>query len=177
MHGRRAVDTIRLVAPHLDAEEEADDLERRELEQSAALRPLPGARELVDLVPADRFAIVTSGSRALALARLRATGIPVPRVLVTAEGVAAGKPDPSGYLRAAAELGARPADVLVLEDAPAGVEAGLAAGMTVVAVLTTNGEEALGAAHARIPDLRALLPQAEAAAGRESAPLPQASAC
>jgi len=157
--GRRSADLIRLVAPHLDAEAEAATIEREEIELADdGLRPLPGARELVEWVPADRFAIVTSGSRALAVARLRAAGIPVPEVLVTAEQVQEGKPDPAGYLRAAALLGVDPADCVVLEDAPAGVEAGLAAGMTVVGVLTAD-TSTLRKAHSRVPDLGALLPE------------------
>jgi len=155
-HGRRSIDLIRLVAPHLDAEVEAANVEREEIAQASSLRPLPGARELVDAVPAERFAIVTSGSRALALARLRAAGLPVPAVLVTAEEVDAGKPHPAGYLRAAELLGVDPAHSVVLEDAPAGVEAGRAAGMTVIAVLTTNDASALTRAHSRVRDLRAL---------------------
>ena len=155
-HGRRSIDLIRLVAPHLDAEAEAADVEREEIAQTSGLRPLPGARDLVDAVPAERFAIVTSGSRALALARLRAAGLPVPAVLVTAEEVDDGKPHPAGYLRAAELLGVDPAHSVVLEDAPAGVEAGRAAGMTVIAVLTTNEASALTRAHSRVRDLRAL---------------------
>jgi len=155
-HGRRSIDLIRLVAPHLDAEIEAANVEREEIAQTTGLRPLPGARELVDAVPAERFAIVTSGSRALALARLRAAGLPVPAVLVTAEEVDDGKPHPAGYLRAAELLGVDPAHSVVLEDAPAGVEAGRAAGMTVIAVLTTNEASALTRAHSRVRDLRAL---------------------
>ena len=155
-HGRRSIDLIRLVAPHLDAEIEAANVEREEIAQTTGLRPLPGARELVDAVPAVRFAIVTSGSRALALARLRAAGLPVPAVLVTAEEVDDGKPHPAGYLRAAELLGVDPAHSVVLEDAPAGVEAGRAAGMTVIAVLTTNDASALTKAHSRVRDLRAL---------------------
>jgi HAD superfamily hydrolase (TIGR01509 family) len=158
-HGRRSVDLIRLVAPHLDADAEAARIEQEEIAAAAELRPLPGARELVASLPDERFAIVTSGSRALAEARLRAVGIPVPNVLVTAEQVDDGKPDPAGYLRAAALLGVDPADSIVLEDAPAGVEAGRAAGMTVVAVLTTSDESSLRKAHRRVPDLRALLPE------------------
>ena len=157
-HGRRAADLIRLVAPHLDAETEAARIQREEIKGSSGLRPLPGARELVASVPADRFAIVTSSSRPLAVARLRAAGIPVPGLLVTAEEVDNGKPDPAGYRRAAELLGVEPAHSLVLEDAPAGVEAGLAAGMTVIAVTTTNDESSLRRAHARVRDLRALLP-------------------
>jgi mannitol-1-/sugar-/sorbitol-6-phosphatase len=157
-HGRRAADLIRLVAPHLDAETETARIQREEIKRSSGLQPLPGARELVASVPANRFAIVTSSPRPLALARLRAAGLPVPGVLVTAEDVDNGKPDPTGYLRAAELLGLEPAHSLVLEDAPAGVEAGLAAGMTVIAVTTTNDESALRRAHARVADLRALLP-------------------
>ncbi len=156
-HGRRSVDLIRLVAPHLDAVAEAARVEREEVATAPGLQALPGARALVEAIPADRFAIVTSGSRALAVARLRAAGLPVPQVLVTAEQVDHGKPDPAGYLRAAALLGVEPAHSVVLEDAPVGVEAGLAAGMTVIAVLTTNDESALRAAHSRVPDLPALL--------------------
>ena len=155
-HGRRSVDLIRLVAPHLDADAEAAEVERQEIENAKGLRPLPGARDLVEAVPADRFAVVTSGSRALAIARLRAAGLPVPKVLVTAEQVEAGKPNPAGYLRAAALLGVDPVRCLVLEDAPAGVDAGLSAGMTVIAVLTTNNESALRNAHRRVRDLQAL---------------------
>jgi HAD superfamily hydrolase (TIGR01509 family) len=157
-HGRRSVDLIRLVAPHLDADSEARLIEQEEIEAATDLRALPGARELVDSVPAERFAIVTSGTRALALARLRATELPVPAVLVAAEEVDRGKPDPAGYLRAAELLGVDPADGVVLEDAPAGIEAGRAAGMTVIAVATTNDRSALRRANTVVPDLRALVP-------------------
>jgi sugar-phosphatase len=146
------------VAPHLDAEAEATGIDREQIAAAASLTPLPGARELVESVPENRFAIVTSGSRALAVARLQAAGIRVPDVLVTAEQVEHGKPDPAGYLRAARLLGVDPAQAVVLEDAPAGVEAGRAAGMTVVAVLTTSDESSLRHAHSRVPDLRSLLP-------------------
>jgi HAD superfamily hydrolase (TIGR01509 family) len=155
-HGRRSIDLIRLVAPHLDAEAEAALIEREDIDRAGELRPLPGARELVASVPPERFAIVTSASRPVAVARLRAAGIPVPRVLVTAEHVERGKPDPAGYLRAAKLLGVDPAYAVVLEDAPTGVAAGRAAGMTVLAVLTTSDESELSDAHSRVRDLRAL---------------------
>jgi mannitol-1-/sugar-/sorbitol-6-phosphatase len=159
-HGRRPIDLIRLIAPHLDAEAEAAQIERDEIADAARSRALPGARELVEAIPAERFAIVTSGSRAVALARLRAAGLPLPKVMVTADDVQNGKPNPAGYLRAAARLGIEPAHSLVLEDAPAGVAAGLAAGMKVIAVLTTNTESALRPAHRRVSTLRTLLPEA-----------------
>ena len=171
--GRRSIDLIRLVAPHLDADAEAARIECEEIERAQEIRPLPGARELVGSLRADRFAIVTSGTRALALARLSSAGIPIPDVLVTAENVDAGKPDPAGYLRAASLLGVEPADSVVLEDAPVGVEAGLAAGMTVIAVLTTTEESALRDAHRRVADLRELLPESDGELrlrGRDSNP-------
>jgi sugar-phosphatase len=90
----------------------------------------------------------------------------VPDVLVTADEVENGKPDPAGYLHAASLLGVDPAHSVVLEDAPAGVEAGVAAGMTVIAVLTTNSESALRSAHSRVPDLAALLPERSTASVR-----------
>jgi sugar-phosphatase len=157
-HGRRSVDLIRLVAPHLDAEVEASRVEQEEVASATSVRALPGARELVQRVPATGFAIVTSGSRRLAVARLEAAGLPVPEVLVTAEDVENGKPDPAGYLRAAGRLGVEPEHSLVIEDAPAGVDAGLSAGMNVIAVLTTNDESSLRRAHRRVADLSALLP-------------------
>ena len=158
-HGRPTIDVIRAVAPHLDADAEAAAIDREQIAEVDGLRALPGARELVESVPAGRFAVVTSASRPLAESRLRAAGLPVPDVLVTADEVENGKPDPAGYLRAACLLGVDPAHSVVLEDAPAGVEAGIAAGMTVIGVLTTNSESALRSAHSRVPDLSALLPQ------------------
>ena len=156
-HGRRTVDLIRVVAPHLDAEVEAATIEQEEIGSVNGLRALPGARELMESVPEDRLAIVTSGSRPLALARLRAADLPVPKVVVTAEDVEAGKPDPAAYLRAAELLGVEPAHSLVIEDAPAGIDAGVAAGMTVIGVTTTNDESALERADTVVPDLYALL--------------------
>ena len=179
-HGRRSIDLIRLVAPHLDAEAEAARIEQDEIAHADGLQPLPGARELLGSVPAGRLAIVTSGTHSLAVARLQAAGLPVPEVLVTAEQVEAGKPDPAGYLRAAALLGVDPAHCVVLEDAPAGVEAGLAAGMTVIAVLTTSDEAALRHAHTRVSDLSALLPHPNGTRGtraRSSVRTARASAC
>jgi HAD superfamily hydrolase (TIGR01509 family) len=171
-HGRRTVDLIRRVAPQLDADVEAAELEREDAASADDVRALPGARELVESVPSDRFAIVTSGTRAVAVARLRAAGIPIPDVLVTAEQVEDGKPNPAGYLRAAELLGVDPADALVLEDAPAGVEAGLAAGMTVIAVVTVGDASSVGNAHGCVPDLRALLPSGNGRRRRAPALVP-----
>ena len=156
-HGVPTIEVIRTVAPHLDANAEAAAIEREQIEEVDGLRALPGARELVASLPAGRFAVVTSASRQLAESRLRAAGLPVPDVLVSSDDVEHGKPNPAGYLRAACLLGVDPAHSVVLEDAPAGVEAGVAAGMTVIGVLTTNPASALRDAHSRVPNLAALL--------------------
>jgi sugar-phosphatase len=171
MHGRRSEDLVRLVAPGLDAPREAADVERRQTDDSDDVRALPGARELIAAIPPDRFAIVTSCPEPLARARLRAAGLPVPAVLITSERVGAGKPDPEGYVNAARTLGVDPAHCLVLEDAPVGVAAGLAAGMTVFAVVTTHAEADLHAAHRRVADLCVLLPFSVRSTAEDGAPL------
>jgi mannitol-1-/sugar-/sorbitol-6-phosphatase len=149
-HGRRSADHIRLVAPHLDWNVEAALLERRETETAKTATPLPGAIALYRSVPSAFRAVVTSGSRPLAIARLRGAGFALPNVLVTADDVSAGKPDPEGYLQAAHRIKVAPAGALVIEDAPAGIAAGKAAGMPVLALTTTYPPEALAAADAVI---------------------------
>ena len=149
-HGRRSADHIRLVAPHLDWNAEAALLERRETETANAVTPLPGAFALYESVPSASRAVVTSGSRPLATARLQGAGFAFPHVLVTADDVSEGKPDPEGYLQAAHRLKVAPAGALVIEDTPAGIAAGKAAGMAVLAVATTYPPEALTAADAVI---------------------------
>ena len=134
LHGRRAVDVVRLIAPHLDADAEVQILLARELADADGVLAAPGAARLLAALPPSSWAIVTSGTRAIATARLRRAQLPIPDVLVSADDVAAGKPHPEGYLRAAARLGARPERCIVVEDAEAGVAAGRAANMTVIGV-------------------------------------------
>jgi len=107
-HGVRAVEVIRTVAPHLDAEAEVRKLESREAEDLDGVSAMPGAIELVRAVPEGRWGVVTSGTRHLATKRLRLFGIPIPKVMVTADDVAKGKPDPAPYLRGAELLGVHP---------------------------------------------------------------------
>ncbi|MFC6087759.1 HAD-IA family hydrolase [Saccharothrix lopnurensis] len=154
-HGRRNHETVALVAPHLDVAREVADLVRAEEACLDGIVPVPGAPELLAALPRDRWAVVTSAWRRLAGLRLRAAGLPEPGVLVTADDVAAGKPDPEGYLKAAADLGVEPERCVVLEDAPAGLAAARAAGMRAVAVRTTMGDGRL-AARWSVDDLEAL---------------------
>jgi mannitol-1-/sugar-/sorbitol-6-phosphatase len=143
-HGRRAVETIRLAAPHLDAEAEVPAFVPQKL-GDAALAAVIGARELLAALPAGSWAVATSGPRAGAIERLRCAGLPIPGVLVCAEDVLRGKPSPDVYLKAAAELGAAPSDSIVIEDAPAGISAARSAGMQVIALTTTHPIDQLSA--------------------------------
>jgi mannitol-1-/sugar-/sorbitol-6-phosphatase len=136
-HGRRAVETIRLAAPHLDAEAEVAAFVPPN-DDNTPLAPTEGAAELLKLLPPRSWAVATSGPKAGAVERLRRAGLPIPTVLVGAEDVVRGKPSPDVYLEAARRLGMAPADCVVVEDAPAGIEAGRAAGMRVIALTTTH---------------------------------------
>jgi sugar-phosphatase len=139
-HGRRAQETIRIAAPHLDAEAEARAFVPSEEDEPG---PLEGAERLLRTLPAGAWGVATSGRRATATARLRRAGLPVPAVLICAEDVARGKPNPDAYLLAATALGIAPSDCVVIEDAPAGVEAARAAGMKVIGLTTTHRAEDL----------------------------------
>src|SRR4051812_7708097 len=143
VHGRRAIDTIRAVRPELDPESELATLVADETSDNADVVEIPGARALVSALPVDRWAIVTSGLRPVATARLVAAGVPLPRVMITAESIDRGKPDPEAYLRGAAALGVAPSECLVVEDAPAGAEAARAAGMRILGLTTTHTAEEL----------------------------------
>jgi sugar-phosphatase len=155
-HGVRAVEVIRTVAPHLDAEAEVRKLESREAEDLDGVSAMPGAIELVRAVPEGRWGVVTSGTRHLATKRLRLFGIPIPKVMVTADDVAKGKPDPAPYLRGAELLGVNPAECLVIEDAPAGIKSAHAGGMKVIGLTSTYPAAALSEADAVVKKLSQL---------------------
>ena len=142
-HGVRSLEVIRAVAPHLDAEAEVRRLESREAEDQVDVAVMPGALELVRSVPEGYWGVVTSGTRHLATERLRLFGIPIPKVMVTADDVAKGKPDPGPYLKGAELLGMNPAECLVIEDAPAGIQSARAGGMKVIGLTSTYPATAL----------------------------------
>jgi len=145
-HGRTTVETIRLVAPHLDAEAEASLLEGAEAVDTVGLVAFAGAAQLLAGLPRGRWAIATSGTRRTATIRLAHAGLFPPDVLVTADDVVEGKPSPEPYLLAAKRLGMDPTRCAVVEDAPAGVASARAAGARVVGVTSTNSGEALAGA-------------------------------
>jgi len=143
VHGRPTIETIRFVAPHLPAEEEATRFDAAEAFDTDGVTGIEGAAQLVRFLPSDAWAVVTSGTRDTAMTRLTHTGLPIPSVLVTADDVNRGKPDPEAYLLAAAKLGVKPERCVVVEDAPVGVSAAHSAGMRVVAVETTHSQSEL----------------------------------
>jgi sugar-phosphatase len=152
-YGTRAADTIRQIAPWLDAEEESRrllEIECNDLDGVVAIR---GAVDLLPQLPTGSWAVATSGYRSLAIARLVHVGLPLPTVLVAAEDVHQGKPHPEPYLQAAARLGVDPRRTCVIEDAPAGIAAGKAAGASVIGVATTHPRQALLQADHLIEDL------------------------
>jgi mannitol-1-/sugar-/sorbitol-6-phosphatase len=136
-HGRRTIDTIREVAPHLDAEAETRSLQGREDKERDGVVAVAGALEALNALHPDRWAVVTSARRETAVTRLASVGLPLPRLLISAEDVVHGKPDPEGYLKGAAGLGIAPDRCVVVEDTPAGLRAGKAADMRVLAITTT----------------------------------------
>lgn len=158
-HGTRAVDIVRMLKPEFDEAQVAEGLrviENMEIEDTADLKVLPGAKSLLAQLPPERWAIVTSATRRLLLGRLAAAGLPVPERIISGDMVERGKPDPEPYRRGAELLGLSAGECVVVEDAPSGVGAGLAAGCRVLAVLGTHSVEELGSAAWVISSLEGL---------------------
>ena len=141
-HGRPSITTIREYIPEEFAEAENREVERREIADIEGIVPLPGVMELLRAIPAERWAIVTSGTYALANVRIKAAGLPTPKNLVTSSDIINGKPDPEPYLKGAAKLGLAAKDCVALEDSGAGVRAGRAAGARVIGVRSTTTSDA-----------------------------------
>jgi sugar-phosphatase len=136
-HGRPSITTIRELLPGVDHEAKNREVERREIADVDGIVALPGARELLQALPSDRWALVTSCTRRLALARLNAAGLAVPQYFITSSDIVNGKPHPEPYLKAAKLLDVPPADCLIVEDVPAGVQSGYHAGARVIGLRTT----------------------------------------
>jgi len=136
-HGVRTIEIVRTLAPHLDAEAEVKRIEKREADDQEGVAVMAGAAELLKAIPEGRWCVVTSGTRYLATARLKLANLPTPNVLVSADDVSKGKPDPEPYLMGAKLLGMKPAERLVVEDAPAGIRAAHGGGMKAIAITST----------------------------------------
>jgi sugar-phosphatase len=145
-HGTRAVEIMDLLAPGIDKEEGLRLIEDMEIADVDDLEVLPGVRALLESLPKERWAIVSSATWRLLIGRLRAANLPIPERIVSGDRVVNGKPHPEPYIRGAAMVGASPAECIVVEDAPTGVGAGKAAGCRVMGVLGTHSLEELRAA-------------------------------
>jgi sugar-phosphatase len=139
IHGVQTLETIRrLNIAGIDPQAEADWIAREEIADLDGVRAIAGAEAFLEALPHDRWAIVTSATRRLAEARLEAAGLSAPRLFITAEDIPIGKPAPDCYVEAGRRLGIDAADCLVFEDAAAGIEAGRAAGASVVVITATH---------------------------------------
>lgn len=147
-HGMRAIEIIRSLKPEIDPAEGLKLIEDLEIEDVADLQVLPGVRSLLASLPPERWAIVTSATYRLLIGRLKAAALPQPERIIAADMVERGKPDPEPYRKGAELLGFAPSDCVVVEDAPSGVRAGVAAGCRVLGVQGTHAPEELFAAGA-----------------------------
>ena len=155
-HGMRAIEIVKSLRPDIDPEEGLRVIEEMEIEDTEGLKVLPGVKRLLESLPPERWAIVTSATRRLMLGRLKVAGLPVPERIISADEVERGKPDPEPYERGAALLGCRPEECVVVEDAPSGVGAGIAAGCRVLGVLGTHSLEELEGADWVVESLEGL---------------------
>jgi mannitol-1-/sugar-/sorbitol-6-phosphatase len=142
-HGMRAIEIVKSLRSDIDAQDGLRVIEDIEVADTADLKVLPGVKKLMESLPADRWAIVTSATHRLTVERLKVVGLPLPERLISADMVERGKPDPEPYRRGAELLGLRPHECVVVEDAPSGVGAGKAAGSRVLGVLGTHTREEL----------------------------------
>lgn len=152
-HGVRTIEIVRKLAPHLDAVSEAVRLEKREAADHEGVAVMPGAADLLKAIPEGRWCVVTSGTRYLATARLKLANLPTPKVLVAADDVSKGKPDPQPYLMAARLLGMNSVECLVIEDAPAGIRSAHAGGMKAIGITSTYPASGLQEADAIVQKL------------------------
>jgi beta-phosphoglucomutase-like phosphatase (HAD superfamily) len=164
-HGRRTEDTVaRFVPGGIDAEAEAQRVIAEEVSDVEGIIAIPGAQDLLTTLPDGAWAMVTSAGRLLAEARMKAAGLPLPPVLISADDVAAGKPDPEGYLAAARRLGLAPQETVVFEDAEAGIRAARTSGARTVVVGPIDCPAATDLD--RVPDLRSVTVDAAPTPGR-----------
>ena len=159
VHGRRSSETIAAVAPDLDVAAEDAAFQLEELGSLHGITRIAGAAELLAALEArgQRWGVVTSAPRRLALAKIAHVGLPEPKWLVCAEDVANGKPHPAPYLAAAILMECAPDRLVAIEDAPAGIASARDAGMAVIALRTTHADAELAVADRIVDDLRDLL--------------------
>lgn len=137
-HGRPSISTIRELLPDSDHQAENRILEQREIDDLEGVVPIPGALELLNMLSPDCWALVTSSTRPLAMARIQRAGLPMPKNFITSNDITHGKPHPEPYLKAAEMMGVKASDCVVVEDVAAGIKSGVAAGARVIGLTTTS---------------------------------------
>ena len=154
-HGRPTIEVVADFAPRgVDVVAETDRIEAEEIDRTDGISEIPGAAALLSGLDRDRWAVVTSATRALTVKRLAAVGIPLPKILVAADDVTKGKPHPQPYMLAAKALGFDASEAVVFEDAPAGLRSARAAGAATVVVGGYEGEAADGLP--RVADMKSV---------------------
>jgi sugar-phosphatase len=153
IHGRRAIESVAILRPDLESNEELKLIEDIELADGEGIQVLPGVFDLIAALPRDQWTVVTSATEGLARTRLSAAGFVLPGRLVTANTVTQGKPHPAPFLAGAALLGFDPQECVVFEDSASGVNAGHAAGCTVIATTFSHPVGELEAADYLVTDL------------------------
>ena len=143
LHGRTAIESLKILAPHLATEETALELENMVLDEIDNVKPIPGALEFITKLPANSWTVATSASEELAVASLRHVGIPIPQKMITADKVSNGKPHPEPFLKAAMLLNTACDKCIVFEDSLSGVESGSRSGATVIGLTTTHTKNEL----------------------------------
>ncbi|MFU0886462.1 HAD-IA family hydrolase [Kluyvera sichuanensis] len=138
IHGRTVSETLKLISPYFYNQKCIDEIKFTAMEALSHVSPIPGAVNLFRQLPMNKVAIVTSGIKAVSMRSIIGAGIPVPDVMITADDVSCGKPDPEPYLKAASRLGVNPNNCLVFEDAYSGIRSAIAAGMSVIVVGKTG---------------------------------------
>jgi mannitol-1-/sugar-/sorbitol-6-phosphatase len=156
-HGRRTIEVVRILAPHLDPEAEVRKIEKREADDTDGVNVMPGAAALLAAIPEGQWCVVTSGTNYLATSRLRHARLPIPNILVSADDVREGKPHPEPYLKGARGLGVDPAECLVIEDAPQGIRSAHAAGMKAIGLTSTYPAAELSKADAVVRELNQVI--------------------
>jgi mannitol-1-/sugar-/sorbitol-6-phosphatase len=159
-HGRATAATMEHFLPARDHTQELEEMARYEETHLEGILAVPGAAQAVRALKNHPWAIVTSAWRTLAEKRVAAAGLPLPAVIVPVDEIRNGKPHPEGFLRAAERLDVAPKECLVFEDTRPGIDAGVNAGMRVVALLTTHPPDQLRH-HPLIRDFRDVTIQAD----------------
>lgn len=152
IHGRTIEETLKKISHYFYADDCITDIKKLAIQKLSHVSPLPGAVDFLAQLPSDIFAVVTSGSRTVALPSIRGAGLPLPDIIITSEDVCYGKPAPEPYLKAAESLGVHPDDCLVFEDADTGIKSAVAAGMQVVVIGTSECQDAENNILLRIDD-------------------------